>query len=160
VNVDPPRELDPSEELTRLGDPEHELFGLSQRVFFYLIKTCYTIQSFSELAFSIEPIFAPPGLTPSGAWVEFVIKSHVFWIDAGLERVRLWTASADDSDAIRHRYLVWDRAADDPKAWEGLLVEIGHVEEFGVYINLADTLRHEWSLWLIEQERRRKERDF
>jgi hypothetical protein len=153
-----PRELDPAEELTRLGDPAQELYGLSQRLFFYAIKTCYTVESFATPAFTIEPIFAPPGLTPSGAWVEFVIKSHVFWIDAGLERARLWTALADDSDAIHHRYLVWDRAADDPKAWEGLLVEIGRVEEFGVYVNLADTLRHEWSMWRLEQQRRDDER--
>jgi hypothetical protein len=98
--------------------------------------------------------------TPSGAWVEFVVKSHVFWIDAGLERVRLWTAGADDPNGLRTRYLVWDRDASDPKSWEGLLVEIGRVEEFGVHVNLADTLRHEWSQYLIEQERRRKERGF
>jgi hypothetical protein len=155
-----PVEFDPREEFYRFGDPAQELFGLSQRVFFYLIKTCYTIQSFSEPAFTIEPIFGPTPSGASGGWVEFVIKSHVFWVDAGLERARLWTALADDSDAIHHRYLVWDRAADDPKAWEGLLVEIGRVEEFGVYVNLADTLRHEWSMWRLEQQRRDDERGF
>ena len=155
-----PADFDPSEELTHFHDDGHELYGLSERLFFYLARTCRTIQSFSELAFTIEPIFAPPGLTPSGAWVELVIKSHVFWIDAGIERVRLWTAGADDPDGLRNKYLVWDRVADDPKSWEGLLVEIGHVEKFGVHINLADTLRHEWSLWLLERQRRDDERGF
>jgi hypothetical protein len=155
-----PRELDPSEELTRLGDPEHELFGLSQRVFFYLIKTCHTVESFATPAFTIEPIFGPPGLTPSGCWTEFLIKSHVFWIDAGLEKVRLWTAGADDSDAFRRRYLVWNGDADNPQSWQGLLVEVGRVESIGVHINLADTLRHEWSMWRLEQQRRDDERGF
>jgi hypothetical protein len=153
-----PIEFDPSTEISNFGDAGHELYGLRERRYFYLARTCSIIESFGKLAFAIEPIFCPPGLTPSGAWVEFVVKSRVFWIDAGLERVRLWTAGADDSDAIHHRYLVWNGDADNPQSWQGLLVEIGRVEGFAVCINLADTLRHEWSTWRLERQRRDDER--
>jgi hypothetical protein len=153
-------EFDPSEELTHFHDPGHELYGLPERIFFYLVRTCRAVESFGELAFFAEPIHAPPGLTPSGCWVEFVVKAHVFWVDAGLERVRLWTAGADDPNGLRNRYLVWDRVIDDPESWEGLLVEVGRVEKFGVHVNLADSIRHEWSLWRLEQQRRDDERGF
>ena len=85
------------------------------------------------------------GSFPVGCVVEFVIKSHVFWVDVSPTRVKLWTASADDADGLRNRYLVHDGDASDAKSWESLLIEIGHVEKFGVYINHADTLRNMWT---------------
>jgi hypothetical protein len=150
MNLDPPVEFDPSEELSRLGDPAQQHYGLSERLFFYLVRTCRTIESFGELAFFAEPV-------DGGCRVEFIVHGHAFWVDTSPTRVRLWAGSIDGVDAS-NRYLVHDRDASDPKSWEDLLIEIGRVEKFGVHINLADTLRHEWSLWLVEQKRRDDER--
>jgi hypothetical protein len=157
MNLDPPAEFDPSEELTHFADPGHELFGLNERIYFYLIVTCKAIDAFAEPSFTIDSVFGPPGLTPAGCFVEFIVRKHVFWVDTHT-RVKLWTASADDADGARNRYLVHEGDASDPKAWEGLLKAIGRVEKFGVLINHADRLRLMWSEWLVEQERRRKER--
>jgi hypothetical protein len=154
-----PTEFDPSEELTRLGDPDQERYGLSDRVFFYLIMTCRAVESFAAPAFTIDAVFGPPGLTPAGCWVEFIIK-QAFWIDVSQTRVKLWTASADDADGVRNRYLVHDGDSSDPKAWDGLLVSIGRVEKFGVFINHADRLRLMWSEWVLAQRRLRDERGF
>jgi hypothetical protein len=143
-----PREFDPSEELTHFHDPGHELYGLPERVYFYLVRTCWTIESFGELAFFAEPV-------DGGCRVEFIVHGHAFWIDTSPTRVRLWAGSIDGVDA---RYLVHDRDADDPQSWEALLVEIGRVESIGVYVSLADTLRHAWSMWRLEQQRRDDER--
>jgi hypothetical protein len=101
----------------------------------------------------MDSVFGPPGLTPAGCFVEFIVREHVFWIDTHA-RVKLWTASADDADGARNRYLVHDKDASDPKAWEGLLKTIGRVEKFGVLINHADRLRLMWSEWLLAQRRR------
>ena len=54
MNIDPPREFDPSEELTHFHDPEHQLFGLSERVYFYLVVTTHAIEAFSAPAFTID----------------------------------------------------------------------------------------------------------
>ena len=160
MNIDPPIPFDPSEALSLFAEPEQEHYGLSDRVWFYVINSCRAVENFAESSFMIDKVFAPPGFTPSGCFIEFVIKAHVFFIDVSPTRVQLWAAKADDSDAIHHRYLVWNRAVDDPKSWEGLLVEIGRVEQFGVCVNLADTLRLMWSQWLIEKKRRDDERGF
>ena len=145
MNMDPPAPFDPSEALALFAEPGSEHYGLSDRIWFYTINTCRAVENFSESSFMIDKVFAPPGFTPCGCFIEFIIKSHVFLTDVSPTRVQLWTALADDSDAIHHRYLVWDRVADDPKSWEGLLVEIGHVEKFGVFMNHADTLRRMWT---------------
>ena len=81
MNIDPPAEFDPSEALTLFAEPGSERYGLSDRTFFYLIVTCKGIESFAEPAFSIDSVFGPPGHTASGCWIEFIIKSHAFWID-------------------------------------------------------------------------------
>ena len=72
-----PPQFDPSEELTRFGDPDQELFGLPQRTFFYLVVTCRAIEAFAEPAFTIDSVFGPPGLTPAGCWVEFIVRQRV-----------------------------------------------------------------------------------
>ena len=156
MNLDPPIEFDPSEELAHFHDPEQELYGLPERVYFYLIETCHAIEAFATPSFTIDSVFGPPGLTPAGCFVEFIVREHVFWVDTHA-RVKLWTAS-DDADAVRNRYLVHDGDASDPKAWESLLQAIGRVEKFGVLINHADKLRLMWSEWVLEQKRRRDER--
>ena len=158
MNLEPAAEFDPSEELAHFHDPEQKLFGLSERVYFYLIVTCKAIESFAEPSFTIDAVFGPPKLTPTGCFVEFVVREHVFWIDVSHERAKLWAALADDADGIRNRYLVHDGAADNPAAWEGLLQAIGRVEKFGVIVNHADRLRQMWSGWLVEQKRRGDER--
>jgi hypothetical protein len=43
-----PTEFDLGAELAHFHDPGHELYGLSERVFFYLIQTCRFIESFAE----------------------------------------------------------------------------------------------------------------
>ena len=156
MNLEPAAEFDPSEELAHFHDPEQKLFGLSERVYFYLIVTCKAVEAFAEPSFTIDSVFGPPGLTPAGCWVEFIVR-QAFFIDVSRERVKLWTSSADDPEA-RSRYLVYDGDASDPKAWESLLKTIGRVEKFGVLINHADRLRLMWSEWLVEQKRRRDER--
>jgi hypothetical protein len=156
MNLDPPAEFGPSEELAHFGDPEHKLYGLPERVYFYLVQTCRAVESFAEPSFTIDSVFGPPGLTPAGAYVEFIVR-QAFWIDVSPARVKLWTSSADDPDG-RSRYLVYDGDASNPKAWESLLKTIGRVEKFGVLINHADRLRQMWSEWRIEQQRRDDER--
>ena len=158
MNVDPPIEFDPGEALSLFAEPGSERYGLSDRAFFYAIVTCRAVESFAEPAFSIDRVFGPPGLTPAGCWIEFIVREHVFWIDVSQTRVKLWTASADDADGVRNRYLVHDGDASDPKAWEGLLASIGRVEKFGVFIQHADRLRLMWTEWVVEQKRRRDER--
>jgi hypothetical protein len=155
MNLDPPAEFNPSAELTRLGDTE--AYGLSTRVWFYLLQTCRAVESFSAPSFTIDRVFAAPGFTPAGCWVEFIVRKHVFWVDTHA-RAKLWTALADDADGARNRYLVYDGDASDPKAWDGLLQEIGRVEKFGILIPHADKLRHLWSEWVLEQKRREDER--
>ena len=157
MNLDPPTEFDPSEALALFAEPGSERYGLSDRSFFYLVVSCKAIESFSTPVFSIDSVFGPPGLTPAGCFVEFIVRKHVFWIDTHA-RVKLWTASADDADGVRNRYLVHDGDASDPKAWDGLLQAIGRVEKFGVFINHADRLRVGWTQWLAEQQRRSDER--
>jgi hypothetical protein len=156
MNLDPPAEFDPSEELTHFADPEHELFSLPQRVYFYLVATCKAIGDFAEPVFTIEAVLSPKDNAVIGCAVKFIIRSRAFLIDTGT-RVRLWAASADEPDGD-DRYLVYDGDASDPKTWEGLLKTIGRVEKFGVFINHADRLRLMWTQWLAEQERRRDER--
>jgi len=152
-----PTEFDPSEELSRLGDPTQELFGLPQRVFFYLIETAHAIMAFAEPSFSIEPVLNnPKDNVVVGAAVKFIIRLNAFLIDTG-PRVRLWASMADEPDSD-DRYLVADGDASNPVAWQVLLYEIGAVEHFNIYIPHADKLRRMWSEWLVEQERRRKER--
>ena len=157
MNIDPPREFDPSEALALFAEPGSERYGLSDRTFFYLLVSCKAIEAFAAPVFTIDSVFGPPGLTPAGCWVEFIIR-QAFWIDVSQARVKLWTASADDADGIRSRYLVHDGDASDPKAWESLLKTIGRVEKFGVFINHADRLRLMWTQWLAEQQRRRDDR--
>jgi hypothetical protein len=154
-----PIEFSPSEELGRFGDVGHELYGLSERVFFYLVSTCHSVMAFSEPSFTIEPVYGPPGppgTTPSGCWVEFVVR-QAFWIDASPTRVRLWTSSGDEVDA-HSRYLVFEGDCANPTAWEGVIKAIGRVEHFAVCIPLADKLRHLWTQLLAERQRRDDER--
>ena len=73
MNMEPPREFDPSETLTLFAEPEQERYGLSDQVFFYMINTCRAVENFSESSFMIDKVFGPPGLTPAGCWVEFVV---------------------------------------------------------------------------------------
>ena len=159
MNVDPPRQLDPTEALSLFGDPEHELYGLPERVWFYAVMTARAVESFSEPAFTIDRVHGP-AFTPAGAFIAFIIKAHVFFVDVSSTRVKLWTASADDADGVRTRYLVYDGASDNPESWESLLVEIGHCEKFGVYVPLADKLRVAWTQFLAERQRRSDERGF
>ena len=114
MNIDPPAPFDPAEALSLIAEPEQELYGLSQRVWFYTIQTCRAVENFAESSFMIDKVFGPPGLTPSGCFIEFVIKSHVFFIDVSPTRVKLWTSKADDADALRNKYLVHDGEADNP----------------------------------------------
>jgi hypothetical protein len=96
-----PAEFNQSEELAHFADPGHELYGLSERVIFYLVETCHAIEAFSEPSFTIEPVYGPPGppgTTPAGCFVEFVVH-QAFWIDTSSTRVRLWTSSGDDAEA-------------------------------------------------------------
>ena len=65
---------------------------MSDRVFFYAVVTCQAVESFAESSFMIDKVFGPPGLTPGGCWIEFVIKAHVFWIDVSPTQAKLWTA--------------------------------------------------------------------
>jgi hypothetical protein len=160
MNIDPPVPFDPSEALSLFAEPEQERYGLSDRIWFYTINTCRAVENFAESSFTIDKVFGPPGLTPSGCWVEFVIKSHVFWVDVSPTRVKLWASLADDPEVLRNRYLVHDGEADNPAVWESLLKTIGRVEQFGVFMNHADTLRRMWSEWLIEKQRRDDERGF
>ena len=157
MNMDPPREFDPGEELTHFHDPEHELFGLPERVYFYLVVTAHAVEAFSAPVFTIEAVLDPKNHAVVGCAVKFVIRTRAFLIDTG-PRVRLWAASADEPENGNDRYLVHEGDASDPKAWDGLLKEIGRVEKFGVFINHADRLRQMWSEWLVEQKRRRDER--
>ena len=60
----------------------------------------------------------------------------------------MWASMADEPDSD-DRYLVHDGDACDPKAWEGLLIEIGRVERFEVLIHHADKLRRLWSELLV-----------
>ena len=158
MNLDPPAEFDPGEALALFAEPGSERYGLSDWTFFYLVVTCKAVEAFSEPAFTIDAVFGPPGFTPAGAFVAFVIREHVFFIDTHTLRVKLWTASADDADGLRNKYLVFDGDSSDPKAWEGLLKEIGRVEKFGVFVNHADRLRLMWTQWLAERQRRDDER--
>ena len=89
----------------------------------------------------------------AGCWIEFIIKTHAFWIDISPARVKLLTASADDADGARTRYPVHDGDASDSKAWDGLLQAIGRIEKFNVLVHHADQLRQMWSEWLVEQQR-------
>ena len=81
MNLDRPREFDPGEALALFAEPSSERYGLSDRTFFYLIVTCKAIDAFTEPSFSIEAVFASPGFTSAGCWVEFVVREHVFWVD-------------------------------------------------------------------------------
>jgi hypothetical protein len=151
-------EFDPGEELSCF-EPGRECYGLSERIYFYLIVTCKAIESFGESAFLAGSLFnkGAAGLIPVGFFVEFIIH-QAFSIQVTFDgRLQLWAYPADDVDG-RGQYLVHDGDASDPKVWEGLLVSIGRVEKFGVYINHADRLRLMWSEWLVEQKRRRDER--
>jgi hypothetical protein len=152
MNLDSP--FDPGEALSCF--PDCELYGLPQRVYFYLLMTCRAIEAFAEPSFSVERCFGPPGLTPAGCFVEFIIR-QAFWIDVHAN-VKLWTSSADDAEARSSRYLVYDGASDNPGSWEGLLREVGCIEKFYVIGAHADALRRMWSEWLVEQKRRRDER--
>ena len=156
MNMDPPREFDPGEALALFAEPDSERYGLSDRAFFYLLVTCKAIDAFAEPAFTIEAVLNPKDNAVIGCFVEFIVK-QAFWIDVSPERVKLWTASADDAE-VRSRYLVHDGASDNPAAWESFLQAIGRVEKFGVIVNHADRLRQMWSEWLVEQKRRRDER--
>ena len=157
MNVDPPREWDPSEELGCFGNDEHDLYGLSEQTFFWLTMTCRAVESFAEPQFSLDRVHGP-AFTPAGAFVAFIIKTNTFFIDVSTTHVKLFTASADDADAIRTRYLVYDGAADDPAAWESLLVQIGRCEKFHVFVPHADKLRMMWTQFLAERQRRSDER--
>jgi hypothetical protein len=151
-----PIEFDPSEALTHFHDPEHQLYGLPERIYFYLVVTSHSVEAFATPVFTIEAVLSPKDNAVIGCAVKFIIKSRAFLIDTGT-RVRLWAASADEPD-YDDRYLVYDADSSDPKSWEGLLVEIGRVEKFGVLINHADKLRRMRSEWLVEQKRREDER--
>jgi hypothetical protein len=154
MNLDPPREFDPSEELANF--PDCELYGLSERVYFYLVQTARSIEAFAEPVFTIEPVLSPKDNAVIGCAVKFIIRSRAFLIDTG-PQVRLWAASADEPDGD-DRYLVFAGDSGDSAAWQGLLETVGRVEKFGVHVPLADKLRHAWTSWLAEQERRRGER--
>ena len=153
-----PVEFDPSEELSRFGDDEHQLFSLSERVFFYLTETAHAIEAFSTPVFTIEPVLNPKNHAVIGAAVKFIIRSRAFLIDTG-PRVRLWASSPDEPESD-DRYLVFDGDASDPKAWDGLLKEIGRVEHFHVFIPHADKLRQMWTQFLAERQRRDDERGY
>ena len=93
-----PIEFDPGEELTRFGDAEHQLFGLPERVFFYLTTTCHSIEAFAEPTFTIEPVLNnPKDNAIVAAAVKFIIKTRAFLIDTG-PRVRMWASMADEPD--------------------------------------------------------------
>lgn len=81
MNPEPqPIEFEPSEELSRFHDADQELYGLPERVYFYLLETCRAIEAFATPAFTIEAVYGPPGppgTTRAGAWVEFVRASSV-----------------------------------------------------------------------------------
>ena len=144
-------EFNPGEELTHF--PDRELYGLPQRIFFYLLMTCRLIGSFSAPAFSVEP-------APAGCFVEFIIRK-AFWIDVSRERIKLWAGSADDADVARNRYIVYEALdADDPRAWEGLLGVLASVEKFSLFANHSDRLREMWTQWLVAQQRLSDERGF
>ena len=81
MNLDPPAEFDPGEALALFAEPGSERYGLSDRTFFYLLVTCKAVEAFAEPAFTIDSVFGPPGLTPAGCFVEFIVREHVFWID-------------------------------------------------------------------------------
>ena len=157
-------EFDPATELTLFAEPGRERYGLPERTFFYLVVTCKAIESFSESSFLPGSLFksgaaSAAELTPVGAFVEFVIH-QAFSIHVTFdERMQLWAYPADKADT-HDQYLIYDGAAGDPAAWEGLLKEIGRVEKFGVFINHADRLRLMWTQWLAEQKRRGDERGF
>jgi hypothetical protein len=156
MNIDPPIDFDPDEELARFGDSDQKLYGLPERIYFYLIETCRSVAVFAGPAFTIDSVFGPPGLTPAGAFVEFVAY-QAFWIDVSPTRVKIWTSSGDDADA-RNRYLIHDGDVCDPKAWEGALNAICRVEKVGFLTFHADRMRQRWSAWLVEQKRRGDER--
>ena len=67
MNLDPPIDFDPDEALSNFGDPDQKLYGLSERIYFYLIETCRSVQVFAGPAFTIDSVFGPPGLTPQAA---------------------------------------------------------------------------------------------
>ena len=159
MNPEPqPAEFDPSEELTRLGDPSQEHFGLSERVYFYLVETAHAIEAFATPAFTIEAVLDLKTKAPAGCVVAFVVHQHEFWIDTH-ERVKLWAAEADDAGASSgKRWLVFEGEAANSTAWEGLLKAIGRVEHFYVVGAHADKLRLMWTQWLAAQEHLRKER--
>jgi hypothetical protein len=153
MNLDPPSEFDPSAALACLG--ETEAYGLSTRVWFYLLATCRAVESLSAPVFTIESIHEPKNNAVAGCGVRFVVRRHEFLVDV-YERVRLWASEADEPDG--NRWLVYDGTADNPTSWEALLREVGHVERFGVLINHGDALRRMWTEWLAERKRRRDER--
>lgn len=162
MNAGPPREFDPDEELGRLNDPEQEHYGLSDRTFFYTIITCRAIESFAEPSFVIDAVLDPKTEAPAGCAVDFIVRSHAFRLDVGPQRVRLFASVADepDNDNDNVRRCVFDGDAANPASWENLLIEIGHVEEFGVIGAHADRLRLMWTQWLAERNRRADERGF
>jgi hypothetical protein len=152
-----PTEFDLAEELTHFHDPGHELYGLPERIFFYLVQTCRAIEAFSTPSFGVEAVLDPKSQSSAGCVVEFVVHRHEFRIDT-YERLKLWASDADEAGSGSSRWLVFEGDAANPTAWEGLLKAIGRVEHLYVVGAQADRLRHMWTQWLAEQERLRKER--
>jgi hypothetical protein len=160
MNLDPPIAFDPSEELSNFGDSSQEHYGLSERVYFYLIVTARHIESFAGPAFTIEAVFGPPKLTPAGCVVEFVVH-HGFWIDVSAQRLKLWALQADQAgDASGSRWLVFEGNATNPTSWQSLLQAVGRVEGFYVVGAHADRLRQMHTQWLAARRRRDDERGF
>ena len=155
-----PAEFDPSEELTHFADPGHELFGLSERIYFYLIQTCRAVESFATPAFTVEAVLDPKTKAPAECHVEFVLHQHQFRIDTSIQRVKLWAGEADEAGSDARRWLVFDGEASNPTAWEGLLKQIGRFEHFYVVGEHSDKLRRTWSEWILAQQRLRDERGF
>ena len=157
----PAAEFDPAEELTHFHDDEHQLYGLSERTFFYLVQTTRAIESFATPVFTVEAVLDPKTKAPAGGHVEFVVHQHAFRIDTW-QHVKLWAGEADEADSSSsRRWLVFEGDAANPTAWQGLLQEIGRVEHFYVCRSATPTrFDRRGREWLVEQKRRRDERGF
>ena len=144
MNPDPPAEFDPSEELTHFARPRARTLRPARAD---SSSTCRDLPGHRGLRrASIHASI--PSSARRGLPRRLLGRVHRpparFWIDTRTRSaVKLWTASADDADGLRNRYLVHDGDASDPKAWEGLLNDDRQSREVrGLYQPRRSTAPH------------------
>ena len=143
MNLDPPDQFDPSEALSLFAEPAQRTLWPERSDVLLLADHLPSHRELCRVILHDRQVHRPARssvITHAGAGLSSSSRPTCSWIDVSPTRVKLWTASADDADALRNRYLVHDGDASDAKAWEGLLKEIGRVEGFGVAMHHADTL--------------------